>query len=508
MPEVSGLSATVNAGGTPPTPNPMEDFVQTVIKAKQMQKQDAMHQLDWLMQTTQKTGALPDPKVVEKLMKQAGMPKIFTPEGAPGGGFGAGASPAGGTGDPFAAMAKQGQSANTATEATNKAATEKAQYESQITGMKAKLADDTTPDDVKARTMGTLVSVGEMPLQNLLDSAEAKHLTGNQLDVVIDADLKKKQGLMTDAQKDEKAKELIPELMKSYDGRVDLATQAAKAIMNGQTPPEPPMTDENLKRDIEISNWAEDHGLTPQMTATAQKLQTTDLGVIAKALNLDPKQLNSIKSLKQQTQDTEKAKLGIEQGRLGIEKGQLGVEQGKLKISQDEEKSQIQLREAQAFKALMGPKASSDPEMKTIHAELDALGKMKAMGKPVPQAALDALQKQVLTGITDENGMPLLQEGDIPYFFQLLSSKGWTANAPVDAEATKGQSGGPAGDQGASLTDPAVVGAAARDILGTALSLPANFGTDLAKLTKSLPAQAQKTFSDFMNAFLKNKPQQ
>lgn len=447
MANESGLSATVNAGGTPQTPNPLEDFAKQMMQIREQKRQTSLQSLDAAFKMADY-----DPEVAASFAKQGGLkidPKIF--------------------------QAKHEEAQAAKAHAAAMAGIE----ENKGTADVSRINAETDQAKAGAAASQSDVAIRKQQLEEAEKIASHRDAAQAVLDNPETPPDKRAAAAVSVAEIDKVPVDLAKIMMMPPKMQADyVAHDASKATADS--------VQAEFKTAGIISDIRDKNGnpLTPEQQKAVISGQPLPKGFDT------PEQRQLLLQARQVAAEESRA---TSENKVALSTEFRNVSQAMLDIAKAQHEDML---------AGGGGKGTT-PELENILKGFEAAKGAELSGdKKTAAAVRERLSKQLQANYG-------LVPDEVKSLFGLWSSSGYSFIGDMpDKKATKGQSGGPAGDQGASLTDLAVVLAATRDTLETAMSLPANFGTDLAKLTKSLTAQAQKTFSDFMNAFLKNKPQQ
>jgi hypothetical protein len=468
--EISGIAGTLGPG-----PDPLQAFAEHLQRAREQDRNQAMQQLDWMMKMTEQSGGrfTPDPKELEKVAKRAGLPKQIL-----GG--------AGGAQSAFTGMAEHAGKMSQAQEAQAAATAEAAKHEQLLTKLESAAIDEGGTDESRAHAQTMLGLGGKRTLAQLVDAGVMQHLNPDQKKALVQAKEDELLGKPTEKDYDTEANKILPSLIDDYDGDTVKAVQAAgKLVRRESLPPElqPPMTDQRLKRDTQIAQHGVEMGWTPTMIAQAQAAKTTDTAALAKTYGWDKDLVDKLEPLKVREVKDKEAQTAAYGRMATAEERRVGIESEKAKADSVE-------RVARAWKELAQAGNTKDPEMKQLTAQIENLRRLQTMKAPIPADTLKAVSDQLMKSLTDENGVPLMHEGDVPTFMGMGSSKGWLPGGPADPEATKSEKKTAPGSPEKSLTDP--------DVLKEFMH---QFPGDAEKFLDSIPAGINK-FGDWLDDFL------
>lgn len=460
--EVSGITGVIQGQQDPAG---LQQFAEHLQRAQESKRREAMAQIDWLMKMTTESGGrfTPDPAELEKLGKQAGLPKAIL--NGPGGAAGA-----------FQGMAEHAKITSKAAEDTARAQSEQAQHDRLITHLETQAADPDATEETRDHALAMLGFAGKRTLAQIIDADALKSLNKEQRDALVQRHEDELLGKPSDAQLNKIANKMIPQLTEDYDGDINKAAQAANLIARRQPVPaelQPPMTDAKLKRDAEIAVSGVELGWTPTMIAQAQALKTMDTAKLSRDAGWNLIEVDALKPLKVRQAEAEERRAAAAESEARS--------YGRMAdISAEREKADSAVRIARAYKELMSV-GGKDPEMKALLAQLEAVRRAQVIDKKaIPPAAIKGLTDQLMKSLTGTNGEPLMREGDVPAFFGLGNSKGWILSPPADTKALEGEKG-PANPDNMSLADPKVLE-----------QFMKNFPGDVNKFMDSIPGGINK----------------
>ena len=480
--EVSGLAGTLNLGQPQQQGNPMADMMAQLQKAQQMKKESAMTDLDVAMKLAEF-----DPKAAAQL----GNPAIDTLAKHHKGQAGIGSS------DMFQQIYQQSQvkQKQAADESAQKTSTLKAQEGEATAGAAASTAQTahlqaqadidtainkarvimTNPESepkAVAQAAGYLMSTGKMTGEEFANIETTAHLTPEQLGHIVDNQYHKLAGEPTDAEYTKQAAELAPQMAKDYDGDLAKASAAANLLVRGKDVPaalQPPMTDDRINRESKIATMAV--GLGWPQTAVDQAIAagTTNTKTLSEKYGWSSafsKIINDAKPL-----DTRKVEASESEARSASQEVTIRSNEARAQSAERIAHSIKEIAEAQ--KIGNGHSADMDKILKSLTA-IKGL-ETKAPSDPSLKAATEALKSQLLTGLVDENGTPLLREEDIPTWMGLAHNRQFTfapASNP-DPDALKGASS-KSSDTGAGLLSPETLGRLPGEMAFTGLNAGVN----------------------------------
>lgn len=472
---VPGSTGAINAGGSGQQQNPFEGFAQQLLAAKQMQRQEAMQQLEWMANMAERSRGkfLPDPAEVDKLVKKAGLPKMMTSEGG-----GDTAAMFKGIGESAAKM--EGLESNRITAATEasqaQTAASKAQtgqitleteHAQMLQNLEAILADDAAPSEKKSQASLMLMAAGKLtPEAGALMSA-----TPSQRSAVMDTIVKRATGEMTDT---EKSKYIIEQATATKDDfdSIDDARKYWGAILSGQTPTVmPKISPAKLKDNLMLYATGAELGLSPQMMNEY---------IAAKG------DVSKIKNWPAAIKTTAMKQLEIMEKELGLKAREVAVAERGVAVSEREEKSASAKRIADAWAAL------SKGEDEELAMAFNAMRQAQLSKNPLAPKIVEAIQDKMAAKF----GLVPVETKSI---LGLWTSRGYEFGGKSDSEALKDVTTETGGDMGAGLFNPAVMGGA----ITRTLKAPMDIENAVIKGAPGAVKAGAEEIADFIEKFLK-----
>src|SRR5262252_946310 len=332
---VNPIAATL-----PSRPDPMEavaNFAEQMQRARENRKQQARQEFDFYIKLTEKTGIVLPEKVLRKTAKDAGLPEgLFSEEVVRSTAPAAAAGPTGPTGGPtpvgppagpqgmmgaFQTIAQQTRQQMQAQQLQAQVQQEEAQVKLLKAGLERTVADPKSTDEQRAHAMTIQALMGDKTLQQVIDADAVQHLDKPQREALVQAKEDELLGKPTEAQLREQAARLVPEMLPLYDGNAPKAIEASNRIVRGQPlgpDLQPPMTEQKLKKDIEIAGFGVKMGWTPTMVKQAQALGTTNIAKLSEQYGWNEKQVNALKPLDVQEMELKRREVGAAEARVEI----------------------------------------------------------------------------------------------------------------------------------------------------------------------------------------------
>lgn len=384
---VPGLAGVIDVSGQRQA-NPLQDFVESVTKAQQVQRSEAMDKLQWMASMVTKSGGrfLPDPKEAEKLAKAAGLPKMLTQQGG---------------GDMFAGMgqaAQQAEHLNTeqmqSAIAANQAATAQSgaqtarinqqnDQDKMDAELQAKAADPSLPQETRADATKALMIRGKMTR----DMAVFTSASPEQQTAMWDAAVAKETGDLTPAEKERYVMEQVAKNKDDF-GTPEQARQYYQAVVNHQQPPPesmPAVSPKKIMDAIAVWSAAAEANLTPELT--------NELFAAGGDVSKVPNWPKDIKTVAMQRLDIERQNLDLGRRQAAVQERQAAVAERGVAVAERQEESETALRFSQAWKALQ----AGGTDVADILKGFEAVRTAKLAGRPVDKA-ISAHLEELLAG--------------------------------------------------------------------------------------------------------------
>jgi len=298
---------------------------------------------------------------------------------------------------------------------------EEAQVKLLKAGLERTVADPKSTDEQRAHAMTIQALMGDKTLQQVIDADAVQHLDKPQREALVQAKEDELLGKPTEAQLREQAARLVPEMLPLYDGNAPKAIEASNRIVRGQPlgpDLQPPMTEQKLKKDIEIAGFGVKMGWTPTMVKQAQALGTTNIAKLSEQYGWNEKQVNALKPLDVQEME--------------LKRREVGAAEARVEIARTEAEASSFERVSRAYSELVKAITTrgNDPEMKRLTALFENFRRAEALKQKVPEAAKKQAMDLLMQEMVGPNGEPLMMQQDVPILWGLLSANEWVVRPP------------------------------------------------------------------------------